>query len=356
MKIGILTHHYVNNYGAFLQVYALREAVAKMFPDDIVEVIDYINLKQFIINTGGWFRFYKNRENLACWLEKIQVPWTFSKERRQHLIRSPRCYTTKQVNQLNYDVIIVGSDEVWNYQDKRSTAKIKFSCGLTCKHVIAYAPSVGNSQGNLPEYVVSGIKRFAALSSRDEKTSQMLRAITGAEPEKVLDPTFLSDCPVSNTQRVKKPYILFYYCDRLPAPMKKQILKYAEEHGLAVYGAGECDTGYSGTTVNLTPFEWVDMFRNAAFVFTGTFHGSVFSILNHRQFKVFLTNKSRVEKVGSLLADCGLRDREMGEDFVFDLEAMKNEIDYEAVDALLEEKRRRSMDYLRRNIAQCRGK
>lgn len=355
MKIGILTHHYVNNYGAFLQVYALREAVAKEFPNDTVEVIDYINLKQFIINTGGWFRFYKNRENLACWLEKIRVPWTFSKTRKQHLIRSQRCYTTKQVNRLNYDVIIVGSDEVWNYQDKRSTARIKFSCGLTCKHVIAYAPSVGNSQGNLPEYVVSGIQRFAALSSRDEKTSQMLRSITGVEPEKVLDPTFLSDIPVNHAQGVRKPYILFYYCDRLPDRIKNQILRYAEEHGLAVYGAGECDTRYSGTTVNLTPFEWVDMFRNAEFVFTGTFHGSVFAILHHRQFKLFLTNKSRVEKVGSLLADCGLQDRQMGEDFVFDLEAMKGEIDYEAVDALLEEKRNQSMHYLRTNIAQCRG-
>ena len=129
MKIGILTHHYVSNYGAFLQAYALREAVAKAFPNDTVEVIDYINVKQFVINNGGWFRFYKNRENLACWLEKIRMPLTFFKARNQHLIRSRKCYTTGQVNRLGYDVIIVGSDEVWNYQDKRSTARIKFAQG-----------------------------------------------------------------------------------------------------------------------------------------------------------------------------------------------------------------------------------
>lgn len=33
--------------------------------------------------------------------------------------------------------------------------------------------------------------------------------------------------------------------------------------GLAVYGAGECDKRYSEITVNLMPFEWVEMFRNA---------------------------------------------------------------------------------------------
>ena len=355
MKIGILTHHYVSNYGAFLQVYALREAVAKAFPNDTVEVIDYINVKQFVINNGGWFRFYKNREDLACWMEKIRLPLTFFKARKQHLIRSRKCYTTGQVNRLDYDVIIVGSDEVWNYQDKRSTARIKFAHGLTCKNVIAYAPSVGNSQGDLPKYVVEGIKRFAALSARDEKTGEMVRDITGTEPEKVLDPTFLSTIPVNDPKNVKKPYVLFYYCDRLPTRIKNQILEYAREHGMAVYGAGECDTRYTDITVNLTPFEWVDMFRNAEFVFTGTFHGCVFSILNHRQFKVYLTNKSRIEKVGSLLADCGIRDREMGESFVFDLEAMKHEINYEAVDALLDQRRVQSMEYLRSNIERCRN-
>ena len=61
MKIGILTHQYINNYGAFLQAWALREAIAELFPNDEVQIIDYVNLKHFIINAGGWFRFYKNK-------------------------------------------------------------------------------------------------------------------------------------------------------------------------------------------------------------------------------------------------------------------------------------------------------
>ena len=43
MKIGILTHQYIDNYGAFLQAYALREAMAKAFPEDQVEIINCIN-------------------------------------------------------------------------------------------------------------------------------------------------------------------------------------------------------------------------------------------------------------------------------------------------------------------------
>ena len=148
--------------------------------------------------------------------------------------------------------------------------------------------------------------------------------------------------------------MLFYYCDQLPEKIKTQILEYARVHGMAVYGAGECDKRYTDITVNLTPFSWVDAFRNAEFVFTGTFHGVVFSILNHRQFKVYLTNKSRIAKVGSLLAEYQLHDRAMDDQFVFDLESMKDEIDYLAIDHMLYRRRRESMDYLRDSIEQCR--
>lgn len=49
MKIGILTHQYINNYGAFLQAWALREAIAELFPNDEVQIIDYVNLKHTLI-------------------------------------------------------------------------------------------------------------------------------------------------------------------------------------------------------------------------------------------------------------------------------------------------------------------
>lgn len=37
MKIGILTHQYINNYGAFLQAWALRKAISELFPEDEVQ-------------------------------------------------------------------------------------------------------------------------------------------------------------------------------------------------------------------------------------------------------------------------------------------------------------------------------
>ena len=350
MKIGILTHQYVSNYGAFLQAYALSEAVAREFPEDTVEIIDYINLKHFITNSLGWFRFYRGSEQRKHRKQKIHVPFVFARERKKHLRLSKRCYTAKQVNKLGCDVIIVGSDEVWNYQDRKSTAKLKFGHGLTCRKLIAYAPSVGNSRGDIPDYVRNGLDNFHAISVRDELTGKLVKKITGQEPEFVLDPTFLQDIPVSEPMGIQKPYILFYYCDGLPEDIKDQIISHARQEGCAVYGAGQWDRRYDDMEKIPTPFEWAQMFRQARFVFTGTFHGAVFSVLNRRPFKVYLTNKSRIRKVGALLKELKIENREIGPEFVFDIYKMSNEIDYAAVDKILAQRKAESFDYLRRTV------
>ena len=103
MKIGILTHQYINNFGAFLQAWALREAIAKLFPEDEVQIIDCVNVKHFVINTGGWFRFYRNRETLKEWTQKIKLPHTFAKARKRDMVLSPRCYNAQQINALGFD-------------------------------------------------------------------------------------------------------------------------------------------------------------------------------------------------------------------------------------------------------------
>lgn len=352
MKIGILTHQYVNNYGAFLQAWALQETVKKLYPNDEVQIINYINIKHFLINTGGWFRFYRDREKFNCWIQKIKVPKTFAIARNNEMLLSSRCYNTYQINSMNFDCIIVGSDEVWNFQDKKSSAPVKFGKGLKCKNLIAYAPSVGKTviDDKVPPYVIEGIKKFRAVSARDDLTEKLLKNILVQDIPRVLDPTFLVEFPRAKLSVKHKPYILFYYCEHLPREIYDRIYNYAKMHGIAIYGAGECDKKYTENTVNLTPFEWIEMFRNASFVFTGTFHGVVFSILNRRQFKVFLTNDSRIKKVTALLEDLDIKNRIIEKKFKFDINFMKSEIDYDLVFSVIENKKKISIDYLRKNI------
>lgn len=114
-------------------------------------------------------------------------------------------------------------------------------------------------------------KRVAAYcrvsTDQEAQETSLVEQVTGNAPKRVLDPTFLAEFPRAELKAKRKPYILFYYCENLPENILNQIFSYAKEHGLAVYGAGECDKRYSEVTVNLTPFEWVEMFRNAEFCY-----------------------------------------------------------------------------------------
>lgn len=346
MKIGILTHHYINNFGAFLQTYALQEAVKEMYPNDEIYVINAINMKHFIINTCGWFRFYKNRENMQSWIQKIQLPITFYKARQKYLNLTRRCFNTETINNLELDCIVIGSDEVWNYKEGKGNAEVKFGQGLKCNNIIAYAPSVGKSEvdGTEPEYIKNGLKKFKAISARDNLTEKFVDEILGYKPQRVLDPTFLANFPIEEHKGIKKPYVLFYYCDGMPKEMKKQIVKEAQERGYAVYGAGECDKEYTNITVNLTPFEWVTLFRNAEYVFTGTFHGAVFSILSQKQFQIYMTNESRIKKISSLLEQFEINRDSI--DLTCDVALFDNNIDYEIVNENIEKLRESSKNYL----------
>jgi len=352
VKIGILTHQYINNYGAFLQAWALREAVKEMFPNEEVEIINYINRKHFIINVCGWFRFYRHKENLKCWIQKTKLPRTFEKARKKEMVLSSRCYNAQQINKLAFDCIIVGSDEVWNFMDGKGNTPIKFGIGLTCENLITYAPSVGKAVAGqqVPDYVKEGVKKFKAISARDDLTFELVKKITGQDAIRVLDPTFLVKFPMVKQNIAPKPYILFYYCQQLPESVLRQIFEYAHENNLNVYGAGECDRKYTKITVNLTPFEWIEMFRNAEFVFTGTFHGVVFSVMSKKQFKVYLTNESRIRKVNALLKELGIENRQMTQSFRFDLNELAEEINYDCVYQIIDEKRKISRAYLEKAI------
>ena len=212
---------------------------------------------------------------------------------------------------------------------------------------VAYAPSVGKSgvSDELPDYITKGLKKFTAISSRDDLTEKFVESVANITPTRVLDPTFLSEFPKQEKDNVKKPYIMFYYCDGMPSDMKRDIVNKAHEKGYAVYGAGEGDKLYEDITINLTPFEWIGMFRNAEFVFTGTFHGVVFSILNHRQFQVYMTNESRIKKITSLLNQFGIELEKV--DLANNNESFKEEINYDTVDKNIENLKKDSFDFLK---------
>lgn len=356
MKIGIITHHYIKNYGAFLQTYALQQYLKEKYTDAEVVIVNYINKKHQIINIGGCFRFFIGRESIKAYLEKIKLPATFSKVEKEFLNITKRVKNAEQINALGLDVIIIGSDEVWHYEDK-AASPIKFAVGLRNKKIISYAPSCGGVDLShpIPEYVQSGMKNFTDISVRDDVSEQLVNRLLGFKPVRVLDPTLIYDFPVYEdnfTRRLKKEnYILMYFCEKLPEEGIQKIIAYAKGKNWKIYGAGEYAKYYSDITINVSPFQWVEMFRNAQFVFTGTFHGAVFSLITQRNFAAFLTNPSRVKKVNSLLEQFQLSDRIFKEQELNRIEELlEQEIDYSSFNERKEQVRQSSYDFLEKAI------
>ena len=352
MKIGILTHHSINNYGAFLQCWALQEKVKKLFTNDDVYIINYTIAKQNIINIGGFFRFYPHSETPLSWLHKITQPHIFAVNRKKHLNLTKPVHSAEGINSLGLDCIIIGSDEVWNYLDPKSFFLVKYSAGLNAKRIVAYAPSTGKASGeDAPAAVCKALQGFTAVCARDRGAQVLCEKALGTTPMMVCDPTFLTATPHIDNEKLRKlttkPYVLFYYCNGIPRELKKKIVDNAHKKGYAVLGGGEYDKLYSQMSVRLTPFEWVELFRRAQCVYTGTFHGVVFSILSRKNFRVYASIDSRVRKIGALLRQFGISERPLNDEH-FDAE--EEPIDYDSVYRYIEELRAASSDYLARAV------
>ena len=348
MKIGIITHHLINNYGAFLQGWALQEKIKTLFPQDEVYIINYIMPKQNIINIGGFFRFYPNSETPVSWLNKITQPIIFSKSRKEYYNITKAVFNAEQINALGMDCIVIGSDEVWNYLDKKSYSLVKFSGSLKAKSIIAYAPSAGKStDAPIPYEVKTAMKGFTFLSARDMPTQSLCERALGVKPMLVCDPTLLTSTPRVDNEKIRRltqePYILFYYCNGIPKELKEKIVSEAKSKGYRVLGGGEYDRLYSDMSVRLTPFEWAELFRRAEYVYTGTFHGVMFSIINRKNFSVYASIESRVKKISALLEQFGIGNRDIIMDGVWQ---EHNDIDYDEVYRKIDTLRAGSEEYL----------
>ena len=350
MKIGIITHQYVKNYGAFLQCFALQEKIKKLYLNDEIYVVNYVNIKHYIINKFGWFRYSFENDSIKTYFQKIKIPFMFKKYEKKYFNLTKRVFNLKGINKLNFDVLIIGSDEVWNFSDSKSYNPLKFGYGLKCKKIITYAPSMGNSDlNNIPSEVKEGLKNISAFSVREDLAEQFLHKNNIKDIKRVVDPTFLYHFPNYNSQitdKLKKnKYILIYYCDKITKEMINKIKEFAKNNNYKIYGAGETKKWFDKFPICVNPFEWIEMFKNAEYIFTGTFHGTVFSIKSKKTFYNYIGNPSRKKKINSLLSELKISNRqiELFEDY-------NEKIEYGTIIDILNTKVEDSIDYIKNNI------
>lgn len=350
MKIGIITHHYVKNYGAFLQMKGTYETLKAIYPEADIRVIDFVVQKHWIKNIIHVLHYRRGIDTPLTYIKKIKQLRVFTQYERS-IPRTKKVKNPAEIKNLGLDMIIIGSDEVWNLHGS-GYSPVKFGTGLEDSTIVAYAPSVGavTSDSQYPQEIVSGLRNIDRVSARDSETVKFIDRVANRKSELMLDPTFLFNFDVEIAKEKVRgkdfEYILIYDC-KLTKSMIEQLVSFAKSNKLKIIGAGDFKTFYDEVSINLTPYEWVNLFRNASMVITGTFHGTVFSIKYNKQVVCYPTEKNRINKISSLLSQMGLYDRllRIGEESEM-VPLLGKQMDYTFTNEYISKKQKEAFEFL----------
>lgn len=347
-KIGILTFHRASNYGAVLQTYALQTTLKKLGAD--VSVIDYRCETVEKAHTPGRFLRAKGVKGVLRFPGKLRKYMVFSAFRKRKLHLTQKA-DGKNVSNIvdSYDALVAGSDQLWS-KDFSGVDKTYFMPFSDSIRKYTYAISVGDK--SVSTELKENLERYAdsirGISLREESAKQKIEELCHKECRVDLDPTLLLSkkewLKIAKQPKTKKPYILIYTVAD-PINLIETAKKMAEEKGWDIFYLNSSFTGRCGVKKvrYSTPEEFVGWFASAECVFTNSFHGTAFSIITERDFYVEGKSKRGMnQRSADLLKSVGLSNRIIYGD-VLDM----SKIDWERIDEIIIESRRRSLKYIK---------
>lgn len=341
MRTAILTFQDAKNYGAALQAYALK-CVCKRYSD--VEILNYYN-EYFHRDTygKGVIPFIKKCLNSR---NDVSREKKFSDFQKRYLVGDSKILKKEDIKKLDgrYDYFITGSDQVWNL-DCSGNDMSYFLDFVKISRKVSYAASFGSSfcQQKKIKFLLDD---FYKISVREKTGQEIIKDTLGMDVPVVLDPTLLickNEWAELFQLEYSEKYVLMYEV-LTGNQLFNYAKKFASEKKLKLICITNSNRIRFGAKVlkDVGPIEWLRLFAGASYVFTNSFHGLAFSLNFNKQFFVELlpppaqTNTRIVE----LLKKTNLSERDSSK-------ATKlKKIEYKYVNAIIEEERTNSINYL----------
>ena len=261
----------------------------------------------------------------------------------------------------NYDLCIIGSDEVFNCMSNSIwgfTSQL-FGNVRQAKNVITYAASCGATDvSQLPDGVANKIKdafgRVSGFSVRDLNTKYFVSELVGKESDIHLDPVLVGnfDNEIQNVEmpnNMERPYCVVYsYPNRINKVSEiNSIKKFCKTRGLRLVSLG-AQQFWIRNHIACTPFQLLKVFANAEFVITDTFHGTIFSAKYAKKFAVIVRESNR-NKLQDLINRIGIEKH-----LIDDINKLDNfyslEGSVERIEKIEKQERCRSIDYLKKHV------
>lgn len=317
MKIGILTFHWAQNYGAVLQCYALKSKLEELGHD--VFIIDRVPQYQGILR-DLYHRF--SCKYFFSWLK-------FSRFNRKYLQPKTRTYRSQEVldkffHQENMDAVVVGSDQVWRWGMMGYNYFLDF-VDRSRVQKYAYAASFGLSHwtdnGLSTAQVNRLLREFTAISVREKTGISICHRIFDVHAELVLDPTLLYNADfyeknlLEGYERKPSGRVVSYILGEENLEQCQQIACWAAKRGLEYTDLYWTSCDFPSLKARLNTFfhysvpEWLNEIRNAEYVLTNSYHCTVFAILFRKKFVVLDNQSGGTDRIQTLLGMLQIKQR-----------------------------------------------
>lgn len=365
MKIAILTLPLHINYGGIIQCYALQTILERLGNEVQVLTRPRYGRSYYIIYPLAVCKRLLKRFVLGKKVAILKAPHQII---RQHTDRFIHQYIHQYIQRewtaqiaSHFDVIVVGSDQVWRplYYQPIEEAFLSFLGDADIKRV-AYAVSFGVDHCEYTEeqreLCSSLLKKFDAISVRESSGVQLCQEYFDTKAVQALDPTLLLSADdyraliKKGKTQPSKGNLLVYMLDQTK---EKEALvdRIAQAKGLTPFWMNsdiDDETLPLKQRIKMPVEQWLRSFDDAKFVLTDSFHGCVFSIIFRKQFLAIGNKERGLSRFQSLLTLFSLQDR-----LILSPDEYKSNlssIDYDQVQAQLQFLQAQSLSFLKTNL------
>lgn len=380
-KVAVVSCYFQHNYGSMLQALATQEILNIMnIPNETICIDE---LRKEIHDAK--MRYFKSRMFSGDVIKdkfgylKLLVAQKLNKNLGEKIVLRKKCFEAYSKSRFHvsrlygskaelgqhakdYAAFLVGSDQLWL---PSNIAADYYTLSYVPDEVrkIAYATSFGVS--TLPKQQAEAAKQFIpridCLSVREQSGQKLIKDLLGIDAKLVCDPTLLLTRDqwgtlVEDKRLIKEKYIFCYFLgdnqfsrDCANFLWEKTGYKIVALQHLDMYVRSDVKFA-DEAPYQIDPDGFVNLIRHAEFVCTDSFHGTVFSLIHHKNFFTFrrfwkastMSTNSRIYSLLNVL-DCEYRLIESTADFK---NALHKPLDAGSMEARLNDFRKDSLAFL----------
>lgn len=315
MKAGIITQPLKNNFGGIIQNYALQEALRSLGHDSITVRTTFpqrrASMRGCVASIVRWMKLigFIPRGNMLSFLRVA------SDRQRPSLARfiDTHISATNPLPRLmipqGCEALICGSDQIWRPRYNRNLEDMFLKFAEQAEIIrIAYAASFGVDSWEFSEAqtleCAGLLGEFNSVSVRERSGLELCRRHLGHQAELVADPTLLLDAGKYTE-----------LCSEFPGKYQRRIGSYLLDPDslrlklLCRIGRRLKKRIRDCNPATASMEEWLAMFRDADFIVTDSFHGTVFAIIFRKPFVTIANHARGNARFSSLLEPLGLAGR-----------------------------------------------